>query len=194
MAFRKRSKSRQEQKADEGNGFDEGSSTSDLDSSDNVSERLSDIDDAEISPYLLTKKEALYKTIIWEAMHKDYVEKRSTRKRARKAKEAGPRRKAAKTSTKQSDERHGNLAPEVKKGRSSKINYNAINEEDCRLEEGLESNEKVIGAEHSEEAQDGQGYYDDNYESEHQNQYNEEDESYYANDDGDDNGHNDGWF
>ncbi|XP_062021373.1 uncharacterized protein LOC133737929 [Rosa rugosa] len=190
MAFRKRSKSRQEQKADEGNGFDEGSSTSDSDSSDNVSESLSDIDDAEISPYLLTKKEALYKTIIWEAMHKDYVEKRSTRKRARKAKEAGPRRKAAKTSTKKSDEGHSNLAPEVKKGRSSKINYNAINEEDCRLEEGLESNEKVIGA----EAQDGQGYYDDNYESEHENQYNEEDESYYANDDGDDNGHNDGWF
>ena len=191
MAFRKGSKSRQKQQAEES------SSTSDSDSSDHVSESLSDVDNAEISRYLLTKEESIYKTILWEAMNKDYVERRNTRKRGRRANEAGPRRKAAKTSTKSTDnskksnEGDSDPAPGVR--RSSKINYSVLNEEDYGLEDGLESNEKVISAEHSEEAQDGQGY-EENYESEHENQYNEEDGSYYANDDDDDDGHNDGWF
>ncbi|KAL6212878.1 hypothetical protein ACLB2K_018093 [Fragaria x ananassa] len=194
MAFRKGSNSSQSRQKQQ---VDKGSSTSDSDSSDHVSESLSDIDDAEVSPYLLSKEEALYKTILWEAMNKDYVERRSTRKRGRKAEEAAPRRKAAKTSTKSTDntkkssEGESNLAPGVKTGRSSKINYSVLDEEDYRFEEGLESNEKVISAEHNEEAEDGEGYGDD-YEFEHENQYNEEDESYYANDD--DNGHDDAWF
>lgn len=200
MAFRKRSETRQKQQADKG-ASQEGSGTSDSDSSDHVSESLSDIDDAEISPYLNTDKEVLYKTMVWEAMNRDYVEKTSTRKRAGKAKEAGPPNKAAKTctesmdnNTKKSRQEVGNHTHGVKKQRSSKINYGALNAEDYGFEEGLESNEKLNSAEHSEE---GQGY-DDDSESEHLNEedqykqcYNDVNDKYdYANDDY--NGYNDG--
>lgn len=194
MAFRKRSETRQKQQADKG-ASQEGSGTSDSDSSDHVSESLSDIDDAEISPYLNTDKEVLYKTIVWEAMNRNYVEKTSTRKRAGKATEAGPPNKAAKTctesmdnNTKKSRQEVGNHTHThgVKIQRSSKINYGALNEEDYGFEEGLESNEKLNSAEHSE---------DDDSESEHLNEEDQYKQCYndandYANDDY--NGYNDG--
>ncbi|KAK9947030.1 hypothetical protein M0R45_012467 [Rubus argutus] len=181
MAFRKRSEPRQKQQADsqEGSG----------DSSDHVSESLSDIDDAEISPYLNTDKEVLYKTIVWEAMNRDDIEKTSTRKRAGKAKEAGPLNKSAKTCTESMDNNTKKSRPEVgnhthgvKKQRSSKINYGALNEEAYGFEE------------HCEEVQG----YDDDSESEHLNEedqykpgYNDDNDTYdYANDDY--NGYNDG--
>lgn len=197
MALQKQSQTRQKQQAHS----QEGSGTSDSDSSDHVSESLSDIDDAEISPYLNTDKEVLYKTIVWGAMNRDYVEKASTRKRAGKAKEAGPPNKAAKTctesmdnNTKKSRQEVGNHTHGVKKQRSSKINYGALNEEDYGFEEGLESNEKLNSAEHSE---DGQGYDYDcesenlNEENQYKQGYNDDNVTYdYANDDY--NGYNEG--
>ncbi|XP_021802237.1 uncharacterized protein LOC110746331 [Prunus avium] len=103
-----------------------------------VSESLSDIDDAEVVGYLNSKQAALFKRMIWEAMNKDY-DKGKSRKRARMAKKAAPAKKsekAVKVST----------VMDTKNRLSSKINYDALDKLNEELgyapafEEGTKSN------------------------------------------------------
>ncbi|XP_062012426.1 uncharacterized protein LOC133728977 [Rosa rugosa] len=154
MALPKQSGTKRKLHAD-----DEGGSESESD----VSESLSDIDDAEIAPYLNNKKETFYKSIIWEAMNRDSAKGKS-RKQARKPQKAAPPSKAVKISTEMDD----------RKRPSSKINYEALkklNEEDGNhapdFDEGSHgdmqhSNDKFDG-----EAQSFRGSYDDELDNEH---------------------------
>ncbi|KAL6198570.1 hypothetical protein ACLB2K_028359 [Fragaria x ananassa] len=154
--------------------------------SDDVSESLSDIDDAEIAPYLNNKEETFYKRIIWEAMNKDFAKGKS-RKQARTPKKAAPPNKAVKTSTEMDD----------RKRPSSKINYEVLkklNEEDGNhapdFEEGSHSDMQHSNEKLESEAQSFGGSYDDELDNE--NAYSEEvegrqgyedDDTCYPNDD-----------
>ncbi len=56
------------------------------------SETLSDIDDAEVEPYLLTDKEVSLKTEIWESMNNEWLTKQSDKGAKKAAKEPTKRR------------------------------------------------------------------------------------------------------
>ncbi|XP_075506866.1 uncharacterized protein LOC142543462 isoform X4 [Primulina tabacum] len=75
-----------------------------------ASDSLSDIDDAEVSRYLNTKEEMLYKRMLWEAINGKYVNEKAAER-----KKGAPLKKAAKTMDKVKSTR-----------RSSRINYEAL--------------------------------------------------------------------
>ncbi|XP_073053307.1 uncharacterized protein [Primulina eburnea] len=75
-----------------------------------ASDSLSDIDDAEVSRYLNTKEEMLYKRMLWEAINGKYVNEKAAER-----KKGAPLKKAAKTMEKVKSTR-----------RSSRINYEAL--------------------------------------------------------------------
>ncbi|XP_021823719.1 uncharacterized protein LOC110764964 [Prunus avium] len=153
-----------------------------------VSESLSDIDDAEVVGYLNSKQAALFKRMIWEAMNKDY-DKGKSRKRARMAKKAAPAKKlekAVKVST----------VMDTKNRLSSKINYDALDKLNEELgyapafEEGTKSNCGSQGdMQLSNEKNSFEGSHDDDFEHE-SNGFSEEaearkgqdDDTYVAND------------
>ncbi|ONI11385.1 hypothetical protein PRUPE_4G104400 [Prunus persica] len=153
-----------------------------------VSESLSDIDDAEVVGYLNSKQAALFKRMIWEAMNKDY-DKEKSRKRARMAKKATRAKKpekAVKVST----------VMDTKNRLSSKINYDALDKLNEELgyapafEEGTKSNCGNPGdMQLSNEKNNFEGSHDDDFEHE-SNGYSEEvearqghdDDTYVAND------------
>lgn len=175
MALPKRSETKPKLQADK--------DTSESESSESeVSESLSDIDDAEVAPYLNTKKEAFYKSIIWEAMNKDYAKGKS-RKRARQPKKAAPPNKAVKISTEMDN----------KKRPSSKINYDALkklsDEDDDNyapgFEEGSHGDTQNAHERLDSEPHGSGGNYDDELEFDDENAYGEEAEARpgYDNDD-----------
>ncbi|CAL2252607.1 unnamed protein product [Prunus armeniaca] len=146
-----------------------------------VSESLSDIDDAEVVGYLNSKQAALFKRMIWEAMNKDY-DKGKSRKRARMAKKAAPAKKP---------ERAVKVSPvmDTKNRLSSKINYEALDKLNEELgyapafKEGTKSNCGSHGdIQLSNEKNSFEGSHDDDFEDE-SNGYSEEAEARQGHDD-----------
>ena len=62
------------------------------------SETLSDIDDAEVEPYLLTDKEVELKTVIWKSLNKEWIDKQLEKKPAKKTGKREPSKKGVKAS------------------------------------------------------------------------------------------------
>ncbi|XP_050369489.1 uncharacterized protein LOC126787645 isoform X2 [Argentina anserina] len=177
MAFPKRSGTKRKLHAD-----DKSASESE---SDDVSESLSDIDDAEIAPYLNSKKEAFYKRIIWEAMNNDSVKGKG--KQARKPQKTSSPNKAVKISAEMDDG----------KKRSSKINYEILknsNEEDVNhapdFEESSHGDVEHSNDKFNSEAQSFGDTCEDEFDNENAfseeaegRQGYEDDDTYFANDD-----------
>ncbi|XP_075511816.1 uncharacterized protein LOC142547414 isoform X5 [Primulina tabacum] len=93
-----------------------------------ASDSLSDIDDAEVSRYLNTKEEMLYKRMLWEAINGKYVNEKAAER-----KKGAPLKKAAKTMEKVKSTR-----------RSSRINYEALKILNEELEHGSKASQSHI--------------------------------------------------
>ncbi|KAL3818434.1 hypothetical protein ACJIZ3_004339 [Penstemon smallii] len=96
---------------------------------ENESDSLSDIDDAEIIGYLNNKKEMQFKSLLWEAINRNYMNAKK-QKRTIETKKGGSVKKTAKTAEKVDTQK-----------RSSRINYDALKMLDDELEQGTESAE-----------------------------------------------------
>lgn len=109
------------------------------------------IDDAEIKGYLNTKKDMIYKNIIWEILNKRYLQGESQKQKQKQpGKEKNEKSEGAKRKKRINDE----IEEEKKKQRlSSKVNFDVLEklEEDEGEEEGGNKNEKVKTIVESEE-------------------------------------------
>ncbi|PIN12459.1 hypothetical protein CDL12_14937 [Handroanthus impetiginosus] len=94
---------------------------------DNETDSLSDIDDAEVSGYLNTKEEIHFKSLLWEAVNRNYT-KAKKQKRTTETKKSVNVRKAAKTAKKVEFQRP-----------SSRINYDALRMLNDELEKDPET-------------------------------------------------------
>ncbi|GLU14120.1 hypothetical protein SLE2022_307080 [Rubroshorea leprosula] len=115
------------------------------DDDDNLSESLSDIDDAEIRRYIHSKPEMIFKKLIWESMNKDY-QKGKQQKGVSRMKKPPPVKKTAASQTKMQNEKRF----------SSKINYDALNQLMNQPEEVPEKSKEEIRDPNSSRCNDSQ--------------------------------------
>lgn len=87
-----------------------------------VSKRVAAIEASEINGYFNTKKEMIYKSIIWDLLNKSHNEKTKTRKQEKTKKDDKRKRLAARTNHDEEDDNEN----KKKRRLSSKVNYDVL--------------------------------------------------------------------
>lgn len=117
-------------------------------------ESLSDVEDYDISEYLNTETEKLYKTVIWELMNKEYLEEKKSNDAAAAAATGNKPKKERKNQRRVGD---NTLSEEMlpEKRVSSRINYDVLAQLNGEAKQQLETDVGVVVSEENNE-----GYFD----------------------------------
>ncbi|KAK2641470.1 hypothetical protein Ddye_023233 [Dipteronia dyeriana] len=166
---------------------------SDNSRSDKVSKRRrSTIDEADINGHLNTKKEALYKKMIWEILNKDYTtQKQQPKKTQKPPKPNNNNKKAAAASQVDMDAEE---QKKKKKNLGSKVNFDALEKETGSDPEEEEKGTGKLGEVDETESCGGDGDYRHGFQEKNENNedvdygvyvYREDEEEEYGCDDND---------
>ncbi|TXG73089.1 hypothetical protein EZV62_001668 [Acer yangbiense] len=141
--------------------------------SDKVSKRRrSTIDEADINGYLNTKKEALYKKMIWELLNKDYTTQKQQPKKNHKPPKPNNNNKRTADASQVDMDAEEQKKKKKKKNLGSKVNFDALEKEtgsDPEEEEDKGAGKLGKVDETESRGGDGDGDYRDGFQVENEN-------------------------
>ncbi|KAK1569146.1 hypothetical protein Q3G72_033142 [Acer saccharum] len=140
--------------------------------SDKVSKRRRfTIDEADTNGYLNTKKEALYKKMIWELLNKDYTIQNQQPKKNQKTPKPNNNKKRAAAASQVDMDAKEQKKKKKKKNLGSKVNFDALEKETGSdpEEEEEEKGAGKLGEVDETESCGGDGDYRDGFQEENEN-------------------------
>lgn len=141
----------------------------------NVAKSVSAIDDAEIKGYFNTRKEMIYKKIIWEVMNKEYLQgKREKREepRNKKNKKSAAERTNDESKKKKRVEHEMEEKKKMKKQRlGSKINFDVLEKQEGEEEKGGRKVETETEVSEKYVVETEENYSEENEQNDYENVY-----------------------